>query len=180
MKDERISALLDSNNELTLDLTEKNQTIQKFKIALSKFHAEREEYRKTSAGQPETTFLKFFSSKSTETSPILDSKNDLSSSFEGQKQTIQKLENEIQILKDALSSASKNVTQTGQNEAEKLENTERLLMKTDMIYSSPLERAVQTGEIVTGLKRDRNGRSKSRAIRFLLQYSVQGLQSNVG
>merc|ERR1712235_94723 len=27
-------------------------------------------------------------------------------------------------------------------------------MKTDMIYSSPLERAVQTGEIVTGLKRD--------------------------
>ena len=150
MKDERISALLDSNNELTLDLTEKNQTIQKFKIALSKFHAEREEYRKTSAGQPETTFLKFFSSKSTETSPILDSKNDLSSSFEGQKQTIQKLENEIQILKDALSSASKNVTQTGQNEAEKLENTERLLMKTDMIYSSPLERAVQTANAFTG------------------------------
>merc|ERR1711990_814957 len=33
-------------------------------------------------------------------------------------------------------------------------------MNTDMIYSSPLERAVQTGEIVTGLQRDRNGRNK--------------------
>ena len=41
-------------------------------------------------------------------------------------------------------------------------------MKTDMIYSSPLERAVQTGEIVTGLKRDRNGGLKSLVIRVVL------------
>ena len=59
------------------------------------------------------------------------------------------------------SGINSSLNQTGQNEAEKLKNTGKLLMKTDMIYSSPLERAVQTGEIVTGLKRDRNGRSKS-------------------
>jgi len=65
------------------------------------------------------------------------------------------------------SGINSSLNQTGQNEAEKLKNTEKLLMKTDMIYSSPLERAVQTGEIVTGLKRDRNGRLKSLVIRIV-------------
>ena len=64
------------------------------------------------------------------------------------------------------SGINSSLNQTGQNEAEKLKNTGKLLMKTDMIYSSPLERAVQTGEIVTGLKRDRNSRSKSLAIEY--------------
>ena len=63
------------------------------------------------------------------------------------------------------SGINSSLNQTGQNEAEKLKNTEKLLMKTDLIYSSPLERAVQTGEIVTGLKRDRRGRLKSLVIR---------------
>ena len=39
------------------------------------------------------------------------------------------------------SGINSSLNQTGQNEAEKLKNTEKLLMKTDMIYASPLERA---------------------------------------
>lgn len=52
------------------------------------------------------------------------------------------------------SGINSSLNQTGKNEAETLKNTHKLLKKTDMIYSSPLERAVQTGEIVTGLNRD--------------------------
>ena len=59
------------------------------------------------------------------------------------------------------SGINSSLNQTGQDEAQKLKDTGKLLMKTDIIYSSPLERAVQTGEIVTGLKRDRNGPLKS-------------------
>ena len=55
------------------------------------------------------------------------------------------------------SGINSSLNQTGENEAQKLKNTGKLLMQTDKIYSSPLERAVQTGEIVTGLNRDRNG-----------------------
>ena len=56
-KDERISALLDSNNELSLELTQKNQTIQKnvaatakkFQSELAKLKNEKSEEKKTNA-----------------------------------------------------------------------------------------------------------------------------------
>ena len=68
------------------------------------------------------------------------------------------------------SGINSSLNQTGQNEAQKLKNTGKLLMHTDKIYSSPLERAVQTGEIVTGLNRDRKGPLKPVATQSQLTH----------
>ena len=43
----------------------------------------------------------------------------------------------------------------GLEEAKLLASTKKLDFPFDRIYASPLERAVQTGEIVTGLQRTR-------------------------
>ena len=165
MKDERISSLLDSNNELSLENTQKNQTIQSLaneivllknatgsdkvqenllKSLVKKINDRKNSYETTFKGKeyliisckddidyiesinvpPETEIttlkalekhseisakLKYMLSKfhkerdnylkrNSESSTITHPSHELQPSFEAQKQTIQKLENEIKCL----------------------------------------------------------------------------------
>ena len=169
MKDGRISALLDSNNDLSLELTQNNQTIRELEIQndslksgspkvnaikplIQRIKNQKSDYDRTFRGNeyslvlsdPEIEFMQSeqFSSEDdvktqedveqiikdmtrascilsklnkarvsynkclkyktepTQTESSIGLQNELKTAFEAQKQTIQKLENEIKILKE--------------------------------------------------------------------------------
>ena len=169
MKDGRISALLDSNNDLSLELTQNNQTIHELQIqndslksGCSKVNAvkpliqriknQKSDYDRTFRGNeyslvlsdPEIEFMQSeefsseddvkthedvekiiknmtrascilsklnkamvsynkclkYKTESTQTDSFIGLQNELKTAFEAQKQTIQKLENEIKTLKE--------------------------------------------------------------------------------
>ena len=116
-------------------------------------HTEREDYRKTNVVPSETVGINSVSSKSTQSSPNLDSVHSVN---EAQKQTIQKLENEIKILTEALSSASQNKTagRTAESETASVNQNEDTVIENKN-FAQNISRQ-QMGKLLNSISNQKN------------------------